>query len=226
MLHAQGVSESFGCQAMLANLFMLHEVTPMYDFFRGSVTAIDTSGHLILEVNNIGYRFRISEYTRQALPLDGSEILLYAHLQVKEDDLTLYGFSDPAERVAFNLLNSVQGVGPSAGMSILSSMDINELRSALAEKDVAAFKKVKGIGAKTAERITLELHDKIERIPGNVIEVADKGAVRTSSASEDARRALIALGFSTKQSEDAVEQVATEGLDAEAIIRLALAVLR
>ena len=198
----------------------------MYDFFRGAVTAIDTSGHLILEVNGIGYRFRISEYTRQALPLDGSEIMLYAHLQVKEDDLQLYGFSDPAERVAFNLLNSVQGVGPSAGMAILSSMDINELRSALAEKDIATFKKVKGIGAKTAERITLELHDKIERIPGTVIEVDQGSAPVVHAATEDARRALIALGFSAKQSEDAVEQVANDGDDAESIIRAALAVLR
>ena len=198
----------------------------MYDFFRGRVTAIDTSGHLVLEVNNIGYRFRISEYTRQALPLDGSEIMVYAHLQVKEDDMQLYGFSDPAERVAFNLLISVQGVGPSAGMAILSSMDINELRSALAEKDIATFKKVKGIGAKTAERITLELHDKIERIPGSIISVDTGTAATPHAATEDARRALIALGFSSKQSEDAVTQVAAVHESAEDIIRAALAVLR
>lgn len=198
----------------------------MYDFFRGSVTAIDTSGHLVLEVNNVGYRFRISEYTRQALPLDGSEIVLYAHLQVKEDDMQLYGFSDPAERVAFNMLISVQGVGPSAGMAILSSMDINELRSALAEKDIACFKKVKGIGAKTAERITLELHDKIERIPGSIISVEKGNEPTPHAASEDARRALIALGFSSKQSEDAVAQAAQDGDSAESIIRAALAILR
>ncbi len=198
----------------------------MYDFFRGRVSAIDTTSHLILEVNGIGYRFRISEYTRQALPLDGSEILLYAYLHVKEDDLQLYGFSDPAERSAFNLLISVQGVGPSVAMTILSTLEIDELRQALIDKDISAFKQVKGVGPKSAERITLELHDKVERIPGQQLSASKEEQVPANSAMDDARRALIALGFPIKQSEDAVKQVAEEEHDAETIIRLALSVLR
>jgi Holliday junction DNA helicase RuvA len=199
----------------------------MYDFFRGRVSAIDSSSHLILEVNGIGYRFRISEYTRQALPLDGSEVVLYAHLQVKEDDLQLYGFSDPAERVAFNLLISVQGVGPSVGMSILSTLSIDELRQALTQKDISAFKQVKGVGAKSAERITLELHDKVERIPGEQLTIVSKEHTPRTNAADNAQRALIALGFSQKQSAAAVAQVACDDdADAESLIRKALAVLR
>ncbi len=201
----------------------------MYDFFRGRVSAIDNSGYLILEVNSIGYRFRISEYTRQALPLDGSEIVLYAHLQVKEDDLQLYGFSDPAERVCFNLLTSVQGVGPAVGMAIMSTLSLEELRQALIDKDISAFKQVKGVGAKSAERITLELHDKVERIPGDAIEISTTANKQVNSAMDDARRALIALGFPIKQSEEAVAKVteqANDDQDAETIIRMALAVLR
>lgn len=199
----------------------------MYDFFRGRVSAIDSSSHLILEVGGIGYRLRISEYTRQALPLDGSEVLLYAHLQVKEDDMQLYGFSDPAERVAFNLLISVQGVGPGVAMSILSTLPMDELRQALVHKDIAAFKQVKGVGAKSAERITLELHDKIERIPGEQLSVVSKDRSSHSNAVDNAQRALIALGFSQKQSAEAVEHVAgDDDDDAEALTRKALAVLR
>ncbi|NRA39987.1 MAG: Holliday junction branch migration protein RuvA [Planctomycetes bacterium] len=201
----------------------------MYDFFRGKIISIDVSGHLVLEVNDIGYRFRISEQTRQNIPLDESIVTIYAHLNVKEDDLSLFGFSDHAERVAFNLLTSVQGVGPSVAMAILSVLPIDELRNALINKEIAAFKQVKGVGPKSAERITLELHDKVDRIPGESIIPADPDkAPSLNAASDDARRALIALGFSAKQSEDAVAHIVKgdDSLSAEHIIRQALAVLR
>lgn len=210
----------------------------MYDFFRGQVVNIDTSGHLVLAVNNIGYRFRISEHTRQEIALDDSEVTIYAHLHVKEDDLSLFGFANPAERVAFNLLTSVQGVGPSVAMAILSALPTEDLRQALSNKDIAAFKKVKGVGPKSAERITLELHDKTDRIPGDCMIAAHTPSnapqQAAHSASDDARRGLIALGFNSKQSEEAVSHIVEEHAsefactppEAGHIVRLALARLR
>lgn len=202
----------------------------MYDFFRGQVINIDVSGHLVLAVNDIGYRFRISEQTRQHISLDDSVVTIYAHLHVKEDNLSLFGFCDPAERVAFNLLTSVQGIGPSVAMAILSALPIEDLRHALINKEIAAFKKVKGVGPKSAERITLELHDKVERIPGeSIMPTNNDSPVAQNPASDDARRALIALGFSAKQSEDCISKISKENaedLSAEQLIRLALAQLR
>ncbi|MBA3847918.1 MAG: Holliday junction branch migration protein RuvA, partial [Planctomycetes bacterium] len=116
----------------------------MYDFLRGHVVAIDAGNRLSFDVGGIGYSLRISEWTRKYIPLDGSVTTISVRLQVKEDDLVLFGFADVAERAAFDLLTSVQGVGPGVAMAVLSSMGVDDLRRALVAKDVAALKKVKG----------------------------------------------------------------------------------
>jgi len=199
----------------------------VYDFFRGSVTAIDTSGHLSLAVGPVGYLLRISEQTRQRLPLDGSAVTVYARLVVREDDLMLFGFADPAERAAFDLLTSVQGVGPAVALGLLSSHPVAELRQVLVRKDVAALKQVKGVGAKSAERFALELHGKVDRIPSPFDpDQAPSGGAGRDATLDEARQALVALGFSNKEALDALGAVATGADDAEALVRLALARLR
>ncbi len=199
----------------------------MYDFFKGSVISLDTAGRLSLAVGGVGYLLRISEQTRGRLPLDGSEVVVHARLVVREDDLLLFGFADPAERAAFDLLTSVQGVGPTVALGVLSAYAVGELRQLLVRKDVAALKKVKGVGAKSAERITLELHDKVDRIPSPFDPtVLDQAGMPPDAALDEARQALVALGFSNKEALDALGRVAAQASDAEHLVRLALGLLR
>jgi Holliday junction DNA helicase RuvA len=199
----------------------------MYDFLRGTVSALDTSGRLTLDVNGVGYSLRISEQTRRHIPLDGRTVTVHVRLLVKEDDLVLFGFSDAAERTAFDLLTSVQLVGPVVAMAVLSALGVSELRRALISRDVATLRKVKGVGPKSAERIVLELADKVERIPAPLGQpAAGPGAPTGVQAVEEAQRALIVLGFDRKDAGDALARVAQPGLDAEVLLRLALAALR
>ena len=197
----------------------------MYDFLRGTVAALDASGRLTLDVNGVGYSLRISEQTRRRIPLDGQTVTVHVRLLVKEDDLVLFGFSDSAERAAFDLLTSVQMVGPVVAMAVLSALGVAELRRVLIHRDVAALRKVKGVGPKSAERIALELADKVERIPAPLYAPVP-GASSAIQVVEEVHRALIVLGFDRKDAGDALAKVSRPGLDAEALLRLALAVLR
>jgi Holliday junction DNA helicase RuvA len=196
----------------------------MYDFLRGTVVAIDAAGRLSLDVNGVGYSLRLSQQTRRRLPLDGSVVTIHVRLVVKEDDLVLFGFSDAAERAAFDLLTSVQQVGPAVAMAVLSALGVGELRRALLARDAAALRKVKGVGPKSAERIVLELADKVERIPAPL----DEGPAPASgmAAAAEVHRALLVLGFSSKDAADALRRVAAPGRAAEELLRLALSVLR
>jgi Holliday junction DNA helicase RuvA len=198
----------------------------MYDFLRGSVASLDATGRLSLEVNGVGYSLRISEQTRKRLPLDGSSVLVYVRLVVREDDLILFGFHDPAERAAFDLLTSVQMVGPAVAMSVLSDLGVGELRRVLISRDVVRLKKIKGVGPKSADRIALELADKVDRIPAPTL-AAEVGAPQTGAvAVEEVHRALIVLGFSPKEAADALAKVAKPGVGQEELLRAALGVLR
>ena len=198
----------------------------MYDFLRGSVASLDATGRLSLEVNGVGYSLRISEQTRKRIPLDGSSVLVYVRLIVREDDLILFGFHDPAERAAFDLLTSVQMVGATMAMAVLSALGVGELRRVLISRDVARLKKIKGVGPKSADRIALELADKVDRIPAPTL-AAEVGAPQTGAvAVEEVHRALIVLGFSPKEAADALAKVAKPGIGQEELLRAALGVLR
>ena len=197
----------------------------MYDFLRGRVVAIDAGNRLSFEVGGVGYSLRISEQCRKIIPLDGTAVTVWVRLIVRDDDLILFGFSDGAERAAFDLLTAVQQVGPGVALAVLSHYGVAELRRILATKDVAALKKVKGVGPKSAERIALELSDKVERIPAPLSASAtahDSGA----TAAAEAHRALVVLGFSPKEASDALARVAKPGTPTQELLRAALAVLR
>lgn len=198
----------------------------MYDFLRGSVANLDAGGRLSLDVNGVGYSLRISEETRKRIPLDGSVVTLSVRLVVREDDLILFGFYDPAERTAFDLLTSVQQVGPTLAMAVLSALGVADLRRVLLTRDLATLRKIKGVGPKSAERIILELVDKVERIPAPLTSGPRAGATSGMQVVEEAQRALIVLGFSPKDAADALAKVAKPGAAAEELLRAALAVLR
>lgn len=194
----------------------------MYDFLRGQVASLDPSGRLALDVGGVGYSLRVSEHTRRHIPIDGSQVTMFVRLVVKEDDLVLYGFHDAAERAAFDLLVSVQQVGPVVALAVLSALGVAGLRQALATRDAAALRQVKGVGAKTAERLVLELADRLERIP------PPAGAPASAAAGgiEEAQRALVVLGFPGKEAADALARAARPGMSPEELLRAALALLR
>jgi Holliday junction DNA helicase RuvA len=195
----------------------------MYDFLRGAVAALDAAGRLSLEVGGVGYLMRVSEQTRRRLPLDGSTVLVHVRLVVREDDLLLFGFADPAERAAFDLLTGVQQVGPNVALAILSALGTDELRRVLLTRDAKALRAVKGVGPKMADRLVVELADRVERIPASL---PTAGAGAPARAIEEAQRALVVLGFGGKEATDALAAVAAPGKPAEELVRLALARLR
>ncbi|MBC2838780.1 Holliday junction branch migration protein RuvA [Robiginitalea sp. SC105] len=175
--------------------------------------------HLVIECGGVGYFVNISLNTYSSLP-DQEQLRIFTHLQVREDAHTLYGFFSLAEREAFRLLISVSGVGASTARTMLSSMTPAQLRDAIASEDVPAIQAVKGIGAKTAQRVILDLRDKILKIY-DIDEVSQKP---DNTNKEEALSALEVLGFTRKQSEKAVDSVLRQDPSAsvEGIIKLAL----
>ncbi|ADY29699.1 MULTISPECIES: Holliday junction branch migration protein RuvA [Cellulophaga] len=174
---------------------------------------------LVIECNGVGYFVNISLHTLSKVS-DAENIQLYTHLQVKEDSHTLFGFAEKSEREIFRLLISVSGIGPSIARTMLSSLSPAQVRDAIAGGDVATIQSVKGIGAKTAQRVILDLKDK-------VLKIYDIDEVSTSSNNtnkEEALSALEVLGFARKQAEKTVDVVVSQDptLSVENIIKLAL----
>jgi Holliday junction DNA helicase RuvA len=196
----------------------------MFDFLRGTVAALDAAGLLSLDVNGVGYQLRISGETRRRIPLDGSTVTVHVRLVVRDDDLILFGFADAAERAAFDLLTSVQQVGPAVAMAVLSHFGVGELRRVLAARDAAALKRVKGVGPKSAERLVLELADRVDRIPAPL--EGGQSAPAGSQVVAEVQRALLVLGFGARESAEALGKVARPGMANEALLRAALGVLR
>lgn len=152
----------------------------------------------------------------------GQEVRLATSLVVREDSLTLYGFATAGERDTFELAQTVSGVGPRVALAILSVLSPDELAAAVAAGDTATLTKVPGIGKKGAERIALELRDKMPHLGGS-----PGGATTTPAAAGDAWReqvveALVGLGYSAKQAADAVEKVAADSGDDEVEVSMAL----
>ncbi|WP_203294437.1 Holliday junction branch migration protein RuvA [Luteirhabdus pelagi] len=174
---------------------------------------------VVIDCNGIGYFINISLHTFSQLP-SSENIKLFTHLQVREDAQTLFGFSTVAEREIFRLLLSVSGVGASTARTMLSSLSPEELRDAIASDDVASIQSVKGIGAKTAKRVILDLRDKIVKVYG-------MEEVSTSSSNTNKNEALSALetlGFPRKKAEKVCDKVVQEHPEAsvEEIIKQAL----
>lgn len=190
----------------------------MIDHLRGRLVEKNPT-YVVVECNGVGYFLNISLHTFSLLK-DNENIHIYTHLLVKEDSHTLFGFVERSEREVFRLLISVSGVGSSTARTMLSSLSPADVRDAIASGDVASIQAVKGIGAKTAQRVILDLKDKI-------LKVLDMGEVSTESNNtnkEEALSALEVLGFARRQSEKVVEKVLSQdtSLSVENIIKRAL----
>lgn len=174
---------------------------------------------VVVDCNGVGYLLHISLNTFSALPED-ENVVLYTHLSIREDAHTLFGFINKTEREVFKLLISVSGVGPSIARTMCSSMTSEEIQNAIASENVRVIQSVKGIGAKTAQRVIVDLKDKILKTFD--IDVISFAASNTNK--DEALSALEVLGFHRKQSEKVVNTILTENSDAtvEKIIKLAL----
>jgi len=174
---------------------------------------------VVVEANGIGYFINISLHTYSKIT-DQEQLQLFTHLQVKEDSHTLFGFVEKSEREIFRLLISVSGIGASTARTMLSSMDPVQIREAIASNDVPAIQAIKGIGAKTAQRVILDLKDKVLKIYD-----IDEVSVKLGNTDKDeALSALEVLGFTKKQSEKVIDKILKvhPGLSVEEIIKQAL----
>jgi len=174
---------------------------------------------VVIECGGVGYFVNISLHTFSKIS-DSESIQLYTHLQIKEDSHTLYGFAENSEREIFRLLLSVSGIGSSIARTMLSSLTPVQIKNAIACGDVPTIQAVKGIGAKTAQRVILDLKDKVLKI----YDIDEVSPNSNNTNKEEALSALEVLGFVRRQSEKAVEKVLSQDstLSVEDIIKHAL----
>jgi len=192
----------------------------MISYIKGLIS-FKNPAFIIVETGGIGYRINISLHTYSKIE-KSETVKILTHLQVKEDSHTLYGFAEESERQLFRHLISVSGIGPNTAQTMLSSMSPEEARAAIIGENVAAFKKVKGIGPKTAKRLILDLRDKLLKDGGD-IPVVVPGTNNTLR--DEALSALVSLGFNRIQSQKVVAKILKEQSDiksVEDLIRLAL----
>ncbi len=185
---------------------------------------------LLLEVNGVGYEVEAPMSTFYQLPDSGEEVFLYTHLVVREDAQLLYGFHTLDERRLFRALIRVNGVGPRLALAILSGISAAEFAACVQDNDTASLVRLPGIGKKTAERLIVEMRDRMEdwqaaRLPAG--ETGEGGAAATApaagrGAAREAITALVALGYRPQEASRMVSGLDIEGMDSEDIIRAAL----
>jgi len=179
--------------------------------------------HAVIDVNGVGYLVQASSRTLGLLPPTGGTVMLFTEMQVREDAITLFGFGSAGERDWFRLLTGVQGVGGRVALAILSVLDPDELARAIGSGDKAMIARANGVGPKLAQRIAMELKDKVGGItltPGRAL-----GGAPASSAQADALSALANLGFRPAEASAAVTAAIEElgdGAGLDALVRLAL----
>jgi Holliday junction DNA helicase RuvA len=187
---------------------------------RGDV-AVRRPDHVVVECGGVGYRLAVSAETLKHVAAAGKPTALHAHLVVRDDQLALYGFHSEEERDLFLMLLGVQAVGPKVALAVLSGGPPRELLSAIAAGDAARFQAVPGIGKRTAERIIVELREKVADVP-------DGGSIAVSRGNDPrllARDGLVGLGFSLQEAQELLEE-APDGLSTEDLISHALKAAR
>ncbi len=193
----------------------------MIEYIKGDITEISPA-HVVVEVNKIGYFVSISLNTYSALS-DKTSCKLYIYEAIREDAHVLYGFLDKPERQLFLHLISVSGIGANTARMILSSLSVVELEEVIASGNVSILKSIKGIGAKTAERVIVDLRDKVKRTTEESILTTHKD----NETKNEALAALVMLGFNQSASQKVVNKILTENpvLSVEQVLKQALKLL-
>lgn len=198
----------------------------MIAFIKGIIEDLSEE-NVVIDTGNIGYNVKISTGTAALLPGIGSEVKLYTYTCVREDSFSLFGFLSRDDLEIFKKLITVNGIGPKGGLAILSVMSADNLRFAIMSGDAASIAKAPGIGKKTAERVILDLKDKVsleDTLIHREMQVdAQVSGIADHHAANEAVEALIALGYSPSDALHAVKGVqATEDMDVETILKMAL----
>ena len=178
--------------------------------------------HLLVDVQGVGYEVEAPMTTFYNLPEINQEVRLFTHLVVREDAQLLFGFYSEEERQMFRTLIKVNGVGPKMAVTILSSIEAQEFANSIHEGDTARLIKLPGIGKKTAERLIVEMRDKLDGWEIKLSTSDSSQAPTTLSAESDAISALVSLGFKPQEASRLIANIEIEGLNSEKIIRLAL----
>lgn len=197
--------------------------------FVNGITAETVADHAVIDVGGIGYSVFISPSTADRMPGIGEPVKLYTYMSVKEDGISLYGFLTKDELGVFKMLITVSGIGPKGGLSILSALGTDDLRFAILSGDAKTIARAPGVGKKTAERLVLELHDKISNediVSGNAGPSLQMAGTADLSSRDDAVQALVALGYNGADAMKAVRKVMADGQhddqDTEQILKAAL----
>ncbi len=197
----------------------------MFSYIKGNLE-VKNLNYVVIDVNGIGFKIFMSESAIQRLEETGNTVKIYTHMNVKEDDLSLYGFITNEELRMFELLIGVSGVGAKSAISMLSSITPSKFALAVISNDVKTLTKIPGIGPKSAQRIILELKDKLkteEAIQTNNIEL--KTNIVEDNKLEEAVQALKVLGYTRQEIESVLAKVEINTLTVEDIIRKALSFL-
>ncbi|MDO9620942.1 MAG: Holliday junction branch migration protein RuvA [Moraxellaceae bacterium] len=178
----------------------------------------------VIDVNGVGYEVDLPLNTFYQLPALGENVVLWTHLSVREDAHQLFGFSDRNMLQTFRTLIKVSGVGPRLALAILSGMDTEALRVCLAQEDITTLTRIPGVGKKTAERLIIELRDKLGKPALKVLGQAsgNLSLMPTLNASEEAEQALVALGYKPIEAQRAIKAVANKELETAELVRAAL----
>lgn len=195
----------------------------MFEYLSG-ILKYRTEAYCVLDVGGVGFRIYTSSQASMAVGSVGQQVTFYTYMSVKEDDISLFGFASREELASFEMLISVSGVGPKVALCVLNALSPSEFSLAVATGDYKAISRSKGVGPKLAQRIILELKDKIAKDLQNDVAAAGAvpGPVPAGYVSEDAVAALMVLGYSSKEASDSVRKVYQDGMKVEDIVRLAL----
>ena len=177
---------------------------------------------LLVDVGGVGYELEAPMTTFYELPPVGEMVTLYTHLVVREDAHLLYGFAREGQRRLFRELLKVNGVGPRVALAVLSGLSDEEFSRCVSEEDVARLTKVPGVGRKTAERLVIEMRDKLSTDTTGPAAVSATGPAAPADPVSEAVSALVSLGYKPNEASRAVRGVTSKGLSAEEIIRQAL----
>ena len=195
----------------------------MISFLKGKIE-IKANNYVVIEVNNIGYKVFMPESTLNEIELQQS-IKIFTYMRVMQDDVSLYGFLTNEELAMFELLITVGGIGAKSAIAILSNIEPSSFALAVITDDVSTLKKLPGIGPKTAQRIILELKDKINKDDNIEKQENNENKVEINEKQQDAIDALQVLGYNIKAIEKVLSQIDSENLEVEEIIKQGLKLL-
>ncbi len=182
------------------------------------------SGQILVDVQGVGYELEVPLCTMEQLPAPGQSVMLHTHLIIREEAHTLYGFHAKTERAFFRELLRISGVGPKLALALLSGMEPERLCNAIRQNNISTLTQISGVGKKTAERLVVELKDRLDRI----FPVADSSgaaissAIQTSLPLQEAQEALIALGYKPADALRTLRDLHSDSTDVPTLIRQAL----